>query len=141
MVKWSKDIEALLQERFGKDSVLALATTQDNTPSVRQVDAFYADGSFYVLTYSLSTKMQHIAVNPKVAVCGEWFTAHGVGMSLGSFGAKKNAPVASRMRQVFAAWIDNGHTDLSDPNTCILRIQLTDAVWFANGRCYAIDFT
>ena len=37
-------------------------------------------------------------------------------------------------------WIDNGHNDLSDSNCVILRIRLTDAVLFANGTRYELDF-
>ncbi|MBR3779082.1 MAG: pyridoxamine 5'-phosphate oxidase family protein [Clostridia bacterium] len=141
MAKKSKEVEALLRERFGKDSLIALATAVENVPSVRQVDAFYEDGAFYVLTYGLSAKMKQIEANAQVAVCGEWFTAHATGSSLGWFGAAENAPIAQKMRAVFAAWIDNGHTDLQDPNTCILRLQLTDGVLWSHGVCYEIDFT
>ena len=72
MAKKSKEVEALLRERFGKDSLIALATAVENVPSVRQVDAFYEDGAFYVLTHGLSAKMKQIEANAQVAVCGEW---------------------------------------------------------------------
>ncbi len=49
-----------LIERFGKDSIIALATTVDGTPYVRNVNAFYSDGVSYVLTYGLSNKMKQI---------------------------------------------------------------------------------
>ena len=45
-----KDAEKIMLERFGKDSVIALATTVDDKPYVRNVNAFYDDGAFYVLT-------------------------------------------------------------------------------------------
>ena len=34
--------ERILQERFGKDSVIALATLEDGRPSARFVNAYYA---------------------------------------------------------------------------------------------------
>lgn len=40
MEKLSKKAEAILLERFGKDSIIALATAVDNVPYVRSVDAF-----------------------------------------------------------------------------------------------------
>ena len=49
-----------MKERFGKDSIIGLATTVDNIPYVRNVDAYYEDGAFYVLTYGLSNKMKQI---------------------------------------------------------------------------------
>ena len=41
MKKISKEVEAIMLERFGKDSIIALATANDNIPYVRSVDAFY----------------------------------------------------------------------------------------------------
>ena len=141
MEKLTKQTEAILADRFGKDSLIALATAIDNIPYVRTVDAFYENGAFYVLTHGLSGKMQQIGQNPRVAISGEWFTAHGNGVNLGYFGKADNAPIANKMRNVFAAWIDNGHNDFNDVNTCILCIRLTSGVLFANGVRYDIDFT
>lgn len=54
MEKLTKEAEEILIERFGKDGIIALATTADGSPYVRNVNAFYSNGSFYVLTYGLS---------------------------------------------------------------------------------------
>lgn len=141
MEKLSKQAEAILMERFGHDCIIALATAAGGTPFVRNVNAFYADGSFYVLTYGLSNKMKQIRENPTVAISGDWFTAHGTGINMGSFGKPENEYIATQMRTIFRDWIDNGHTDFSDPNTCILRIQLTDGLLLSHGTRYEIDFT
>ena len=76
----------VMKERFGKDSLIALATLDGTRPSVRTVDALYVDGAFYVITHALSSKMKQIAANPAVAVSGEWFTGHGVGENIGQIG-------------------------------------------------------
>ena len=141
MEKLTKEIDAILLERFGKDSIIALATAIDNIPYVRNVDAFYENGAFYVLTHGLSGKMKQIEENPTVALSGEWFTAQGKGVPLGYFGKADNARIAQKMRDVFSAWIDNGHNDFDDINTCILRIELTSGILFSNGKRYEIDFT
>lgn len=141
MEKLTKEIDAILLERFGKDSIIALATAIDNVPYVRNVDAFYENGAFYVLTHGLSGKMKQIEENPTVALSGEWFTAQGKGVHLGYFGKADNARIAEKMRDVFSAWIDNGHNDFDDINTCILRIELTSGILFSNGKRYEIDFT
>lgn len=140
MVKLTKDIEEILVERFGKDSIIALATTAGEIPYVRNVDAFYHDGAFYVLTYGLSNKMKQIEENPMVALAGEWFTAHGKGVNLGYFGKTENEEIAKKMKEIFAAWIDNGHNNFEDVNTCILQIELTDGVLFAQGKRYEFGF-
>ena len=72
-------------ERFGKDTVIPLATEEDGVPYVRYINAYYENGSFYTITYAISNKMKHIERNPTVPIAGEWFTAHGKGVSLGCF--------------------------------------------------------
>lgn len=105
------------------------------------VDSFYEDGCFYTVTYALSNKMKQIAANPTVAVCGEWFTAHGIGENLGYIRAEKNKEIADKLRNAFASWYSNGHVDEEDENTCILCIRLTNGVLFSDGTRYEIDFT
>ena len=141
MVKLNKEIESVLLKRFGKDSLIALATCADNIPYVRTVDAYYDGGCFYVLTYALSGKMLQIKENPRVAISGDWFTANGLGENLGYFGSPENSAIAEKMREIFAEWIDNGHNNFDDVNTCILKIKLTDGVLFNHGTRYDIDFT
>lgn len=139
-MKHCETTNMILTERFGKDSLIALATVEDGMPHVRTVDAVYIDGSFYVVTYALSGKMQQIAKNPVVAISGEWFTAHGVGENLGHVMLNGNKEVMDILRAAFAAWYDNGHTNEADPNTCLLKIRLTDGVLFADGTRYEIEF-
>ena len=131
----------IMEERFGCDTLLALATVEDGRPYVRTVDSFYEDGSFYIITYALSKKMQQIARHPEVAVCGEWFVGHGNAENMGHILKEENREIADKLRVVFAEWYDNGHTDESDPNTCILRIRLTDGSLADHGPWYEIDFT
>lgn len=140
MEKLCKDAEKIMMERFGKDSIIALATTVDGVPYVRNVNAFYEDGSFYVLTYELSKKMKQIAENNQVAIAGDWFTAHGKGINLGYFGKAENEHITTKMKSVFSEWIDNGHNNFEDENTCILCIELTDGLLFSHGTRYEIDF-
>lgn len=140
MEKLSVVTEQILTERFGKDSLISLATAENNIPYVRTVNAFYEDGAFYVLTYALSGKIKQIEKNPMVAISGDWFTARGKGTNLGWFGKKKNVEIANRMKTVFAEWIENGHNNFEDVNTCILKIELTEGVLFLHGTRYEIDF-
>lgn len=141
MEKLSKDVEKIMIERFGTDSIIALATVVDNVPYVRSVNSFYDEGAFYVLTYGLSDKMKQIEKNPIVAIAGEWFTAHGKGVNLGYFGKIENEAIANKMKAAFSEWIDNGHNNFEDINTCILRVELTDGLLLSHGMRYEIDFT
>ena len=133
--------ERILTERFGKDTLIALATVSEGTPYVRTVNSYYEDGAFYVITHALSNKMRQLARNPVAALCGEWFTAHGVGENLGYIYKDDNRGMADKLKLAFASWFDNGHNDYNDPNTCILRIHLTHGVLFSNGIRYDIDFS
>ena len=139
-MKHNAQTDLILTKRFGKDSLIALATVEDGIPYVRTVDAVYIDGAFYVVTYSLSGNCKQIAKNPTVAISGEWFTAHGVGENLGHVLLPENKVVMDILRAAFAAWYDNGHTNEADPNTCLLKITLTDGVLFADGTRYDIEF-
>jgi general stress protein 26 len=130
----------ILTERFGRDTPISLATVDDIHPSVRMVNGYYEDGFFYVVSHSLSNKMKHIKNNPEVAVCGEWFTAHGTGENMGYVCAENNTALITKLREIFAAWYNNGHVNENDPNTCILRIRLTDGILFNQGAVYKIDF-
>lgn len=67
------EAEIILNERFGKDTVVALATIDNDTPYVRYVNAYYEKGAFYVITNALSDKMKHIKNNCIAAIAGEWF--------------------------------------------------------------------
>ena len=138
-VKRTPEIDRILDRRFGKDMLIALATTVEGGPYVRAVNSYYEDGCFYVITHALSGKMQQMAENPRAAICGEWFTAHGIGENMGH--VKEHPALYGKLREVFAAWIDGGHVDETDPGTVILRIQLTDGVLFSHGTRYEIDFT
>ena len=131
----------IMNERFGQDSLIALATINDNFPSVRTVNAYYDDRAFYIITYALSNKMKQIEKNPNVGICGDWFTAHGTGMSLGWFCKEENKWIAEKLKNAFREWIDNGHNNFDDENTIILCVKLTDGVLFSHGTRYDIDFT
>ncbi|MBD5468403.1 MAG: pyridoxamine 5'-phosphate oxidase family protein [Lachnospiraceae bacterium] len=141
MEKLNQETKKIMEERFGKDNIIALATLDGEMPSVRNVDGFYEDGAFYTITYALSDKMKQIEKNPNAAIAGEWFTAHGKAVSLGYFGRAENEDIAGKLRTAFAEWIDNGHNNFEDENTVILCVRLTDGVLFSQGKRYEIDFT
>lgn len=88
MEKITQKARNIMTERFGKDTVIALATVENEVPYVRYVNAYYENDAFYIITYALSNKMKHLENNSSIAIAGEWFTAHGNGINLGYFGKK-----------------------------------------------------
>ena len=138
--RFSEAARQIMNERFHRDTLIALATEADGQPYVRAVNAFYEDGAFYVITHAQSGKMRQIANNPRVSLCGDWFTAQGMGENLGHILREENRVLADKLRAAFAAWYGNGHVNEADLNTCILCIRLTHGVLMAHGTRYEIDF-
>ncbi len=130
----------VLNERFNKDSLISLATSVDNIPYVRTVNAYYEDGVFYVITYALSAKIYQIKQNPTVAISGDWFTAHGEASDLGYILDSKNSALIAKLKVAFSSWYENGHINEADENNHILCIRLTDGILFDHGTRYDLIF-
>lgn len=139
-MKLNDEVENILTERFGRDTLIALATESGGKPYVRTVNAYYEDGAFYVITHALSNKMRQLAQNPAAAIAGEWFTAHGRGVSLGHIEKEENRRIADRLKEAFSAWLNNGHVDMQDENTVLLCIQLETGTLFSHMTRYDIEF-
>ena len=132
---------SLMTERFGKDSLIAIATTDGERLYNRMVDGYYEDGVFYVSTYALSSKVKQIEANPEVAVCAiDWFSGHGKGINLGWVLEPKNAEIRLKLREAFE-WYDHANNE-QDQNCCILAIRLTDGMLIKDHHAirYQIDF-
>ena len=141
MEKLNAQTAELMDRRFGHDNLIALATVSGTMPAVRAVNSYYENGSFYVITNACSGKIAQLKENPAAAICGDWFTANGIGENLGWIGEESLADLADKLRTVFAEWYDNGHNNEEDRNTIILRIRLTDGILFHHGERHHIDFT
>jgi len=142
----------VIEERCGngKDNVIALATIalEPNAaggprPCVREVDAFYEDGVFYITTLAQSTKMRQIARNPEVAfaVSGQWLSGNGIAENLGWVLDPKNASLREKLRAAFAPWYDSAN-DESDENLIILAVRITEATVIKDHGAvrYHLDF-
>ena len=141
----------LLDEKFGnnKDNLVAFATVSLNPadgnpqPVVREVDAHYEDGVFYVSTTTTSCKMQQIEKNPHIAfaVSGQWFTGVGTAKNLGWVMKKENAELRAKLRKTFSQWYDMANNE-KDENCCILAIRITKGTLNINHweKLYHMDF-
>lgn len=138
--KVNSDIQKNMDERFGHNTLISLATMNNGIPYVRIVNSYYEDGKFYTLTRAQSNKMKNISSNPTVALCSEWFTAHGIGENIGHTCEEKNAEIAKKLRAIFSNSFCNENNPDSNPDTCILCISLTDGLLIHDGIKYDIDF-
>ena len=133
---------AIMAERFGKDSLIAVATTDGKLMHNRMVDAYFENGAFYITTHALSNKMKQVEINPDVAVCAvDWFSGHGAGKNIGWVLDPKNAEIRLKLREAFAFWYDHANNE-QDENCCILEIKLTDGMLIKDHHAirYQIDF-
>ena len=141
MEKRTAEMEKILRERFSGNQVIALATVEDGKPYNRGVNAYYEEGSFYILTSGRSGKMRQLRKNPAAAISGDWFTAVGEGFDLGYWVSGENAGKAEKLRVAFKDWLTNGHMDLEDEDTRLLQVRLREGVLFDHGRRFDIYFT
>ena len=136
-----EDAIQIMNDRFSKDSLIAVATTDETKLYNRIVDAYYENGAFYISTNACSNKMTQIALHPQVAVCAvDWFSGQGNGRNLGWVMDPQNAGIRQKLREAFV-WYDEAN-DERDPNCCILKIRLTDGVLIKDHHAirYQIDF-
>jgi hypothetical protein len=151
MSKYEEGLK-LVEEKFGngKDNIISLATialepadSDKPCPVVRDVDAYYEDGTFYVTTWGKSGKMLQIAENSEVAftVCMGWFNGSATGENLGWVLDPKNAELRDKLRKAFE-WYDNANNE-KDENCCILAIHIKKAMLNINHweKLYHMDFT
>lgn len=132
----------IMAERFGKDSLIAIATTDGQRLYNRMVDAYYENGAFYSVTYALSNKSKQIESNPAVAVCAvDWFSGQGIARNRGWVLEPHNAVIRSKLREAFATWYDHANHE-QDTNCCILKIRLTEGLLIKDHHAlrYQINF-
>lgn len=132
MGRYEEGLKVLEESCCGKDNVISLSTialeTGENSsprPVIRDVDAVYEDGVFYVTTYGLSNKIRQIEKNSEVAFCVPFggISGNGIGENLGWVKKPENAEVREKVRKVFADWYDAANNE-DDENCVILAIRL-----------------
>jgi hypothetical protein len=128
-----------MKELYGHDVAMPVATVNGDKANIRVVNAYYKENAFYITSYALSNKMKEIEKNPNVALNHNLFVAHGWGKNIGNPLEERNRDLREELRQVFFAFYDK-HVCEGDPNTCILKIDLMDALVFAHDYKYFIDF-
>jgi len=135
---------------YGKDNVIALATiaiepSADGNPHpyVREVDALYEDGVFYITTWGKSNKILQIANNKEVGfvACKKGISGSGIGENLGWVMDPKNAEIRTKLRKAFKKWYDHANNE-EDENCVILAIHMTRVTIFRDegATVYNLDF-
>lgn len=134
----------------GKDNIIALATISlelsergNPQPCVRDVDAYYEEGVFYIVTYALSNKVFKVSRNPEVSIAADFedFSSCGIAENLGWVLDPKNADIRTKLRTIFKEWYDFANNE-EDPNFCFVAIRLTKGTLRLDHgqRIYRFDF-
>ena len=151
MSRYAEGIK-LIEESCGnkKDNVIALSTIATDKiangnpqPYVRDVDAYYESGVFYITTWAKSNKIQQIAQNKEVAfsVCFKGISGIGMGENLGWVLDPKNAEIRAKVCKILADWYDQANNE-QDENCVILAIRITQCMIFRDHGAvrYNMDF-
>ncbi|GAB6109377.1 pyridoxamine 5'-phosphate oxidase family protein [Fusibacter bizertensis] len=129
----------VLESLFAKDCQFALATISDQTPSVRIVDTFYNEGSFYIVTYANSKKVVELMQYPNVALCHDFYNFTGTAENTGHPLKEDNLAIREKLTKVFAPWYF-AHNNENDENMCYVKVNLTNGFYYKDGKGYKVDF-
>ena len=130
---------SIMDKLFKCDYQFAMATTVNNIPSLRFVDTYFDNGSFYIVTYSNTNKVREITENSNVALCsrkGYFFSgkAYNIGHTL----SPENKEIRNKLIKAFEPWYFK-HNDEKD-DICILKIIPKSGFVHKDGMGYKIDF-
>ncbi len=129
----------VMNDLFAKDYQFALATVEGNKPSVRIVDTYYESGSFYIVTYAQSQKVQELTENPKVSLCNDMYRFDGNAMNIGHPLKPDNKELREKLIKVFEPWYF-AHNNEDDENMCYVKIELSKGFFYKDGSGYRVDF-
>ncbi|RII33480.1 pyridoxamine 5'-phosphate oxidase family protein [Clostridium chromiireducens] len=138
MTTYEKSLN-VLEELFAKDYQFALATSNDNTPSVRFVDTFYDKSAFYIVSYAKSQKVKEIENNPKITMCNKLYRFTGIAHNIGHPLLEENLRIREKLTKAFEPWYF-AHNNESDENMCYIKIELKQGFFYKDGTGYKIDF-
>ncbi|MCF0147599.1 MAG: pyridoxamine 5'-phosphate oxidase family protein [Clostridium sp.] len=128
-----------MNELFAKDCQFSIATVKDNKPSVRVVDTFFENNSFYVVTYSNSQKVRELEENSQVSLCNEFYRFNGNAYNIGHPLLADNRELREKLIKVFEPWYF-AHNNENDENMCYIKIELNDGFFYKDGLGYKVNF-
>lgn len=130
-------IDQLLSQRFNKTgNLIYLATSTNNTPSIRSLTPYYENGCFFAITSYSSKKTKEIQNNPNVAICGYFFNANATASLIGPM--KLYPELSKKLAYYCNEWIQLGKIDINSDDTYILKIELKDGYIIENNKRYDI---
>lgn len=101
----NSDVESILREKYKEDTILLIATANNNIPTVRSIDTFYYQGSFYIVTDTSCNYVQEVINNENVMLSDGghnrfWCKGEMIGHPL----QEKNKEIRDVYMKVFHHW-------------------------------------
>lgn len=129
----------VMRELFSKDCQFALATAENNRPSVRVVDTYFDQGSFYVVTYMTSQKVKELGNNRYVSLCKQCYRFNGTARVIGHPLEPHNKEIREKLTEAFAPWYFE-HNNENDSGMCYIKIEPSDGFFYKDGSGYKVNF-
>lgn len=129
----------VMQENFGHIVEMCLASCVDNKVTVRDLNAYYRDGKFYVLSKASNSLVHDIAINPRVGLCHGSHNIYGMAKCLGHPLEAKNADLRKILKKQFSLNYDEYVTE-HNKEMRIVEITVTQAETYTRYHRYEIDF-
>lgn len=129
----------VMNELFARDYQFALATANNDIPSVRFVDTFYDNGCFYIVTYAKSNKVREIEINKNVSLCNKLYSFKGVAYNQGHPLEPQNREIREKLISAFEPWYFK-HNNENDENMCYVKVELTNGFLYKDGTGFKVDF-
>ncbi|HEY9187326.1 MAG TPA: pyridoxamine 5'-phosphate oxidase family protein [Ignavibacteria bacterium] len=129
----------VINELFARDYQFALATINNNMPSIRFVDTYYDNGCFYIVTYAKSKKVKELEINKNVSLCNKLYNFIGVAYNIGHPLKPQNSEIREKLVSAFEPWYFK-HNNENDENMCYIKVELTNGFFYKAGIGYKVDF-
>ncbi|MCM1195297.1 MAG: hypothetical protein NC099_01940 [Corallococcus sp.] len=129
----------VMEENFGHVVELCLASCVDSNVTVRDLNAYYENGKFYILSKESNSLIRDISVNPRVGLCHGSHNIYGTAKSLGHPLEKQNAALRKTLRKQFSLNYDEYVTE-HNPEMRIVEVTVTAAETYTRYHRYEIDF-
>lgn len=124
---------------FGKDRIMAMATSVDDTPTVRIIDTYYWNQSLYIVSHAGTMKVKELMRNKHVSLCTGLHEFQGEAINIGHLLKEENKELRELLIDAFSNWYF-AHNDETDPKMCFVRVKLNHAFIHFNKNGYHVDF-